>query len=100
MWWINFPDSLHLEIGLFLSNWPGGDGDSPEVEIVPDGVLKVVVHSTLGESGVQVLAKITGDGTWKYKKYKTEENKKILNFSWKVCLNPQSHHLWEDILTS
>ena len=42
-----------------------GDRNCPKVEIVPDGVLQVVVHSTLGESGVQVLAKITGDGTWK-----------------------------------
>ena len=46
-------------------NVPGGDGDRAQVEVVPDGVLEVVVHSALGEAGVQVLAKITGDGAWK-----------------------------------
>ena len=40
---------------------PGGDGDSAQVEVVPDGVLEVVVHPALGEPGVQVLAEVTGD---------------------------------------
>lgn len=35
---------------------PGGDGDGAQVEVVPDGVLEVVVHPALGEAGVQVLA--------------------------------------------
>ena len=48
-----------------LLSVPGGDGDGAEVEVVPDGVLKVVVHPALGEAGVQVLAEITGDGAWK-----------------------------------
>ena len=46
-------------------NVPRGDGDRAQVEVVPDGVLEVVVHSALGEAGVQVLAKITGDGACK-----------------------------------
>ena len=45
-----------------LLSVPGGDGDGAQVEVVPDGVLKVVVHPALGEAGVQVLAEITGDG--------------------------------------
>ena len=40
---------------------PGGDGDGPEVEVVPDGVLEVVVHAALGEARVQVLAQVGGD---------------------------------------
>ena len=40
---------------------PGGDGDCAQVEVVPDGVLEVVVHSTLGEPCVEVLPQITGD---------------------------------------
>ena len=45
-----------------LLSVPGGDGDGAQVEVVPDGVLKVVVQPALGEAGVQVLAEITGDG--------------------------------------
>ena len=45
-----------------LLSVPGGDWDGAQVEVVPDGVLKVVVHPALGEAGVQVLAEITGDG--------------------------------------
>ena len=45
-----------------LLSVPGGDGDGAQVEVVPDGVLEVVVHPALGKPGVQVLAQITGDG--------------------------------------
>ena len=34
---------------------PGGDGNCAEVEVVPDGVLQVVVQAALGEPRVQVL---------------------------------------------
>ena len=47
--------------GVFYCLLPGGHGDSPQVEVVPDRVLEVVVHPALGEPGVQVLAQITGD---------------------------------------
>lgn len=48
--------------GVFYCLLPGGHGDSPQVEVVPDRVLEVVVYPALGEPGVQVLAQITGDG--------------------------------------
>ena len=40
---------------------PGGDGDGAEVEVVPDGVLQVVVQPALGEPRVQVLPQVTRD---------------------------------------
>ena len=44
---------------------PGGDGDSPQVEVVSDGVLEVVVHPALGEPRVQVLPQVGRDRTCK-----------------------------------
>ena len=40
---------------MFTVAVPGGDGDGAEVEVVPDGVLEVVVHPTLREPCVEVL---------------------------------------------
>ena len=71
---------------LYLWNWPGGDGNRPKVKIVPDGVLEVVVHSALRESGVQVLTKITGDGTWKYITFRRMKIRMFFIFCWKFVL--------------
>ena len=37
---------------------PGGDRDCPQVEVVPDGVLQVVVDAALREPRVQVLPQV------------------------------------------
>jgi len=51
-------------LSFLWPGFPGGDGDSSQVQVVADRVLEVVVYAALGEPGVQVLPKITGDGTW------------------------------------
>ena len=53
---ISFYSYLYLMFTILCSvAVPGGDGNCAEVEVVPDGVLQVVVQAALGEPRVQVL---------------------------------------------
>ena len=42
---------------------PGGDGHGAQVQVVPDGVLQVVVHPALREPRVEVLPQVARDRT-------------------------------------
>ncbi len=44
----------------------------PQVEVVPDGVLEVVVGAALGEASVQVLPEVGRDRAWKMARKKRE----------------------------
>ena len=48
---------------------PGCNRHCPEVQVVSDGVLQVVVHSALREPRVQVLTQV-----WRYRTWKSERN--------------------------
>ncbi len=50
---------------LLLPRRPRRHRHRPQVEVVPDGVLEVVVGAALGEAGVQVLAEVGRDRAWR-----------------------------------
>ena len=61
---------------------PGCDWDGPEVQVVPNCVLQVVVHPALGEPCVQVLTQVGSDRTWKQEKAIRNMLLKVIIWCW------------------
>ena len=50
-------------VASVVTQVPGGDGHGAQVQVVPDGVLEVVVHPALREPRVEVLPQVARDRT-------------------------------------